>query len=203
MSTAMRRLALIVVLALTGCASDESGEGGACAAALVHDGMLYRGTGVDAGRGVRSGELIEEGFSLPGCNDGGGPEPDRSTTVFAVRGVSPEVAVIDDASLYVNTGYFTELRDHPLHEVLHDGSSKSRRGGSLCTIDGRVLETFFSLWMQTQRGRRRMSVAVDVHTRIEGFDRAGLPYLEEDDAIRVHGRCRRDAVLARRIEPAA
>ena len=153
MSTAMRRLALIAVLALTGCGSEETGEGGACAAALVHDGMLYRGTGVDAGRGVRSGELIEEGFSLPGCNDGGGPEPDRSTTVFAVRGVSPELAVIDDASVYVNAGYFTELPDHPLHEVLHDGSSKSRRGGSPCMIDGRVLETFFSLWMQTQRGR--------------------------------------------------
>ena len=190
------------MLALTGCGSEETGEGGACAAALMHGGMLYRGTGVDAGRGVRSGELIEEGFSLPGCNDGGGPEPDRSTTVFAVRGVSPELAVIDDASLYVNVGYFTELPDHPLHEVLHDGSSKSGGGGSPCMIDGRVLEMFFSLWMQTQRGRR-VSVAVDVHTRIEGFDRAGLPYLEENDAIRVHGRCRRGAVLARRIEPAA
>jgi hypothetical protein len=202
MSTPMRRLALIAALALIGCAGEETGEGGACAAALVHDGMLYRGTDVDAGRGVRSGDLIEEGFSLPGCNDGGGPEPDRSTTVFAVRGVSPEVAVIDDASLYVNAGYFTELPDHPLHEVLHDGPSKSRRGGSPCMIDGRVLETFFSLWMQTQRGQR-MSVAIDVHTRIEGFDRAGLPYLEEDDAIRVHGRCQRGAVLARRIEPVA
>jgi hypothetical protein len=201
MSTATRRLALIVVLALAGCGGEETGEGGACAAALVHDGMLYRGTGIDAGRGIRSGELIEEGFSLPGCNDGGGPEPDRSTTVFAVRGVSPEVAVIDDASLYVNTGYFTELPDHPLHDVLHDGWGKSRRRGSPCTVDGRVLETFFSLWMQTQRGR--MSVAVDVHTRIEGFDRAGLPYLEEDDMIRVHGRCRRGTVLARRIEPDA
>jgi hypothetical protein len=197
----MKRLALIAVLALTGCGSDETGEGGACAAAPVHDGMLYRGTSIDAGTGFRSGELIEAGFSLPGCNDGGGPEPDRSTTVFAVRGVSPELAVIDDASLYVNTGYSAELPSHPLHEVLQEGSSKSRKGGSPCTIDGRVLETFSSRWMQTQRGRT-MSVAVDVHTRIVGFDRAGLPYLEEDDAIRVHGRCRRDAVLARRIEPA-
>jgi hypothetical protein len=198
----MRRLALIVVLALTGCGGEETGEGGACAAALVHDGMFYVGTGIDAGRGIRSGELIEEGFSVPGCNDGGGPEPDRSTTVFAVRGVSPELAVIDDASLYLNTGYFTELPDHPLHDVLHDGSSKSRRGGSPCTIEGRVRDTFSSLWMETQSGRR-MSVGVDVHTRIEGFDRAGLPYLERDDAIRVHGRCRRGAVFARRIEPAA
>ena len=53
------------------------------------------------------------------------------------------------------------------------------------------------------RRGRRMSVAVDVPTRIEGFDRAGLAYVAVDDAIRVHGHCRRGAVLARRIEPAA
>jgi hypothetical protein len=197
----MRRLALLVALGLAGCGAEDTGEGGACAAARVHDGMAYVGTGIDAGRlGLRSGEPIEEGFEAPGCPDQGEPEPNRPTTVFAVRGVSPELAVIDDGSLYLNAGYFTELPDHPLHDVLHGDSSKPRRGGSPCTIDGRVLETFSFLWMETQRGRR-MGVAVDVRTRIEGFDRGGLPYLEEDDAIRVDGRCRRESVLARRIEP--
>ena len=113
---------------LTGCGGEETGEGDGCAAALVHDGMLYRGTSVDAGRRVRSGELIEEGFSLPGCNDGGGPEPDRSTTVFAVRGVSPELVVIDDASLYVNAGYFTEHRT--IQCTTCSTTARASRGGA-------------------------------------------------------------------------
>jgi hypothetical protein len=157
----VRRLALLFALGVAGCGGAETGESGGCAAALVRDGMAYVGTGVEAGRHLRSSEPIEEGFLSPGCNDGGAPEPDRPASVFAVRGVSPDVAV----------------------------------------IDGRVLETFSSLWVETER--RRISVVVDSRTRIEGFDRAGLPYMDEGDAVRVQGRCRRDIVLAGHIEPPA
>jgi hypothetical protein len=160
------------------------------------------GRASEAGR-HRSSELIEEGFLSPGCNDGGAPEPDRPASVFAVRGVSPDVAVIDDGNLYVNTGYFTELPDHPLHDRFHGRPDRPRRKvrGARCEINGRVLETFSSLWVETKRGR--ISVVVDSRTTIEGFDRAGLPYVDEGDAVRVQGRCRRDIVLARHIEPPA
>jgi hypothetical protein len=196
----MRRLALLVALGLAGCGAAETGESGGCAAAVVRDGVLYRGTGESA-RGLRSGQAIEEGFVSPACNDTGGNDPDRPTRVFAVRGVSPELAVIDDGSLYVNVGYFTELPDHPLHDRFHGGPDRPRRKprGSRCAVDGRVLETFSVLWAETDRGR--VTVGVDVRTRIEGFDRAGLPYLQEGDAIRIRGRCGDEFVLARRIEP--
>jgi hypothetical protein len=200
----MRRLALVVVLGLAGCGAEgDTGEGGACAAALVRDGMFYLGTGVDAGRGVRSGELIEHGFEIPGCNDGGGFEPNRPTTVFAIRGVSPELAVIDDVSLYVNTGYFTELRDHPLHDVLHGSRDEPRRDtlGSPCTVEGRVLDTTWDTRVET--ARRDVDVVVRAGTEIEGLDRAGHPYVQEGDALLIHGRCRKDRVVARRIEPGA
>jgi hypothetical protein len=196
----MRRLALLVVLGLTGCGAAETGESGGCAAAVVRDGALYLGTGVEAGRGLRSDELIEEGFETPACNDGGPPfENDRPTTVFAVRGVSPDIAVIDDGRLYVNTGYFTELPSHPLHDMLHGRDKPRRMRGSPCTVEGPVLETTWAKFVRTGRGR--LSLVVDAHTEIEGLDRAGLPYVEEGDALRVHGRCRGEHVLARRIEP--
>jgi hypothetical protein len=196
----MRRAALIVLLATAGCGSSGSDEGGACAAALVRDGMIYLGTGVDAGRGVRSGDLIEGEFAIPGCNDGGGPEPDRTTSVFAVRGVSPELAVIDDVALYVNTGYFTELRDHPLHELLH--RDRRRRGrGRPCAVEGRIVATVWEKTLRTERGE--VGIVVDPRTEIEGLDRAGFPYVEDGQALRIEGRCRGHEVLARRIEPLA
>jgi hypothetical protein len=194
-----KRIVLLAVLGLAGCEAGETGGSGACAAALVRDGeALYIGTGIDAGDGVRSAQLIEEGFAIPGCNDGGGPEPDHPTSVFAVRGVSPELAVIDDGSLYVNVGYVTEVRDHPLHEVLHGDERRRRTRGSPCTVDGTVIDRVFATWAQTDRGR--ISVGIDARTRIIGFDRGGLPYVDHGDPIRIHGRCRDDHVRARRIE---
>jgi hypothetical protein len=57
------------------------------------------------------------------------------------------------------------------------------------------------LWVTA--GGRRVNVVVDPRTRIEGLERGGLPYLREGDRVAVAGRaCRRESVLARRIEPA-
>jgi hypothetical protein len=196
----MRRAALIVLLVTAGCGSSGSDEGGACAAAVMWDGMVYLGTGVDAGKGLRSAELIEDEFVQPGCNDGGGSEPDRTTSVFAIRGVPPELAVIDGGSLYVNTGYFTELRDHPLHELL--GRDRRRRmRGEPCTVEGRVGPTVWGKTVRTERGE--VDISVEPSTEIEGLDRAGHPYVEEGQALRIEGRCRGEYVRARRIEPLA
>jgi hypothetical protein len=196
----MRRAALIVLLLTAGCGSSESEESGSCAAAVAWDGMIYLGTSIDAGKGLRSAELIEDEFVLPGCNDGGGHEPDRTTSVFAIRGVPPELAVIDGGSLYLNTGYFTELRDHPLHELL--GRDRRRRArGKPCTVEGSVGPTVWQKTVRTDRGE--MDLVVDARTEIEGLDRAGHPYVEEGQELRIEGRCRGDLVLARSIEPLA
>ena len=51
-------------------------------------------------------------------------------------------------------------------------------------------------------GARRPLVAVDARTRIEGFDRAGLPHLERGDRVSIRGfGCSREVMLARRIAP--
>jgi hypothetical protein len=82
-----------------------------CAAALVVDGRLLMGHGgVEARRlppRERSVAAIE-----PGCS-----ADDRPTTVWTLRGVPPEVAVVHGSDLYVAEGSLTALADHPLHAV--------------------------------------------------------------------------------------
>ena len=47
-----------------------------------------------------------------------------------------------------------------------------------------------------------MIVGVTARTRVTGFDRDGLPYLERGDRLRIDGHgCTRDAMLALRIQP--
>jgi hypothetical protein len=72
-----------------------------------------------------------------------------------------------------------------------------------CQIEGRVLDTAFALVVRASD--QRIGVAVDARTTISGFDRAGLPYLEEGDAVRVRGHACHDGdpsvAFARLIEP--
>jgi hypothetical protein len=87
--------------------------------------------------------------------------------------------------------------------VLHGSRDEPRRDtrGSPCTVEGRVLDTTWGVSVEAERGR--VGAVVRADTDIEGLDRAGHPYVQEGDALLIHGRCRKDRVVARRIEPDA
>jgi hypothetical protein len=199
----MWRLALFLVLVLAACGADETGESGSCASGIVYQDAAYLGVGdVD---GLPPPTASAEEAARPGCNDGGPIESDTMIEARHMRGVAPEVALYAGEDAYVNVGYFTELPEHPLHRQFHGAPDRPRRRarGEPCQIEGRVLETTFSLMVRA--ADQRISVAVDARTTIAGFDRAGLPYLEEGDKLRIGGRACHDGdppvVLARLIEP--
>lgn len=86
---------LLVLTAATACSSGghSGGGGGAaaqCAATVRFGGHLYRGRHAPdpVPMGARLG-----GGTVPGCNDGGGPEPGEVVHIRAVRGVDRGTAV--------------------------------------------------------------------------------------------------------------
>jgi hypothetical protein len=199
----MRRLSLIVLcLAMTACGNEEVGENGACASAVVWNDTAYFGGDMPPPH-PPAGPPLDGGRS-PGCNDSGGPfERDRAVSLRRVGDIPPEVAVYvdgDTGTVYTNPGAFIELPAHPLHDNFFGGPRDPRRHarGDRCQIDGQALVAP-SLFLRTPSGER--NVVVDVRTRIEGFDHAGMPILETDDLLRIHGRCRRETIVARLIEP--
>jgi hypothetical protein len=166
-------------------------------------GEVYLGTSIP-GPDPKAGGPVEGGVQ-PGCNDGGPYEPDAEIGLREVSGVPPEVAVYRErgtSTIYLNTGYLTELPDHPLHDRIHGSRDRPRRRarGKPCRIDGEVRETWGYPVVSVEG--RTVIVGVSARTRVTGFDRDGLPYLERGDRLRIHGHgCARDSMLALRIEP--
>ena len=187
-----------------GCGEDpDVGEGGACASGIVLNGDLYVGTGIE-GPVPKAGLEVDGGIE-PGCNDDGPPyESDREVTLREVRGVPPELAVYPEwetSLIYVNTGYFTELPEHPLHRRFHGSRDRPRirARGRRCRVDGEIISPFTR---EIRTADRRLGFAVDARTRIDSFDRNGMPYLKTGDRVRIHGySCEGDSMVARRIEP--
>jgi hypothetical protein len=201
----MRLLVLATLcLVAVGCGEqDELGESGACASGIVLNGDLYVGMAIP-GPDPKAGPPVDGGIE-PACNDSGPPfESDREIGLREVPGVPPEVAVYPEweiSTTYVNAGYRTELPSHPLHDRIHGSGDRPRHRprGRRCRLDGEVVSMFAPA---IRTGDRRLGFSVDVRTRIDGFDRGGLPYLKRGDRVRIHGYgCDRDWMLARRIEP--
>jgi Family of unknown function (DUF6281) len=165
------------------------GESGGCASGLVYKEEMYLGmarTDRLPDPGAPAGDAV-----VPACNDSGPPyDDDSSIRVRHVRGVPAEVALYAQArtdTVFVNTGYVTEVPEHPLHRALHGDEDRPRRRGAAprCRLDAEVAETTFGLWVRADA--RRVNVIVDARTRIDGFDREGLPYLEQGDVVRISG----------------
>jgi hypothetical protein len=200
----MRRLSLIVLcLAMTACGSEEVGESGSCAAAVVWNDTVYFGGRFPPPHPAAGAPL--EGGRQPGCNDSGGPfEADRAVSLRRVGDIPPEVALYVDGesgAVYTNPGAFIELPVHPLHDNYFGGPRRPRRSarGHRCRIDGRAMLSS-SLFLRTSTGEQ--NVVVDARTRITGFDHAGMPILATGDLLRIHGRCpRSETIVARLIEP--
>lgn len=113
------RRTVIAALVLLVVAWPPGAARASCAAGVGVDGRLLLGSALRPGA-----QLPPLGGRYPaiepGCNDGGGFEPDRRTTVRRFRGVPPAIAVLslDGATVYAVPGSLEGLRDHPLHGLV-------------------------------------------------------------------------------------
>ena len=184
---------------------DEKSRSGSadCAATLQWNGDTYFGTGGDfAAPGEPLGDATD-----PGCGK-------RQTVGVAhVPGVSPQLAIMrvggEPGGVYLNAGFFVMLSGHPLHRrVVGDGQvPRLRSCDGRWTVEGTVVETPFNDSVRIRTGRDETAALVRPRTRIEGFERAGHPYLRRGDLVRARGRrCEsRDEgpqLVVRQIEPA-
>jgi hypothetical protein len=93
------------------------------------------------------------------------------------------------------------LPDHPLHDEIYGSARRpNERVGWVCgapiTLTGTVVNPpsfggLFSVRFKGEEVRRQdgwTAVSVDTRTRVIGFDRNGLPYLEEGDRIEAAAR---------------
>lgn len=214
----------IIVLACTsaavaGCADTEAvqdAETGACVESVVYEGTSYEGVRLD--RPARHGGRLKGGV-VPGCNDTSeieiGPdgqqtdrtpvEPDRPVALRRIRGVPRALAVAragGRSTAYLAPGYFPQLAGHPLRGRL-DTPARPRGCDGPTTVTGRVEQAGGGGIRLEAGGGRHFDVAVVSDTEIEGFRRAGEPYLQAGDLIRVDGRrCNGRRRLAESISPA-
>ena len=175
-------LALFVAL-FPGC-GDDGAPRGSCAATLQWNGDTYFGTGGEFTAPVEPlGEAID-----PGCGK------QETVGVTRVPGVSPQLAIMRvggvPAALYLNAGFFLMLESHPLHRrMLGDGQvPRLRSCDGRRTVEGTVVDTPFNDSVRIRAGRDETAVLVRPRTRIEGFRRAGHPYLRRGDLVRARVR---------------
>jgi hypothetical protein len=113
-------LSVVVVVAAATALARAPAASAACAAAVVVDGRVLLGAV------VRSPSRLPPRMGpypaiSPACNDTGGDEPDRPTTVLRLRGLPPRVAVATAGrpdTVYYASGSLPAIGTHPLHAAL-------------------------------------------------------------------------------------
>jgi hypothetical protein len=127
-----------------------------CIDAVYVDGVLEIGAGKPAETLPPARGQVDVVF--PGCNDGGGFEPDGRGSLTRIEGVPPTVAVRDGDTLYVALGQLRMLPGHPLHV---DTADRPRcRRGPVVVRRAVVGYGFVGL------GRGKHMVALDGRTRL-------------------------------------
>jgi hypothetical protein len=127
------------------------------------------------------------------------PAAPNGGEVAAVAGVPPSVAVGVAGrphTAYLAFGYFPELPGYPLHEAKVRSTKGCRMTGRF-TLAGTARLHAPLLLVQVLRGSGSLGarpggvtfveLQVDTRTRVEGFDRNGLPYVTADDRLRAAG----------------
>jgi hypothetical protein len=134
--------------------------------------------------------------TIPDCTAGGRcAPPEESTAAFTLVGVPAELAFAVPGyydGLFVAPGTFPELPDHPLHEAVFGPRSRPdyRQGcGEMFRLEGTVnlagplrLEVTASE-VELAEDQEGAWLVVDAGTRIDGFDRKGIPTLAPGDEI--------------------
>ncbi|HXV58533.1 MAG TPA: hypothetical protein VD704_11745 [Gaiellaceae bacterium] len=155
--------------------------------------------------------------TVPRCPSGGRcAPPEKTVTAYRVAGVPPTAALVapgHEDGVFLAHGTFAELPGHPLHEAVYGTATNpdyARRCSERVVFHGvvdqvaplRVEAEVPDAGVLVEDGRAFLSV--DAGTRIEGFDRAGIPTLAPGDEVFVRARLCGDGadLLAERIEPA-
>jgi hypothetical protein len=203
--TPFRSVASIVALVaatglLVGVSSDAS-----CADMIEWKGVRYEAANLEGAIHflTRVGKA-----NVPSCidEDGAGCSVSRGATdersVYRLPGVEPAVAVGARGpfgrTMYLAPGYFLQLPDHPLHIRVYGSSRRPNEQarwqcGAAIDLVGRVvnqtpgLGRTFNVRFEGDRVERQYgwtALFVDAYTTIRGFDRGGLPYIEEGDRLR-------------------
>lgn len=164
---------------------------------LIWRGDTYHGTGELTAPPPRGREL---GVGVvPGCNDTPGAEsaPDRDVRLVAIEGVTARVAVYvdDEPFAYVAGGYLVESPRHPLHDAIFGSAARpDEHAGFRCgeprLLRARVeaapaLGRVFRVEGMNAEAESLLeryddgAVFVDAATAVSGFDREGIPFVEE------------------------
>ena len=114
-------------------------------------------------------------------------------TAQQMRGIDPAVAIWLQSKpydVYYRRGYFVALPDHPLHRVAFGSPDRPYVAGGrrTCRTSGSVTEVGLRQFGVRRPSGRLDMVGVDARTHVEGFVRAGLPFLQQGDEVRVTGR---------------
>jgi hypothetical protein len=141
---------------------------------------------------VRHGSVLGRGV-VPACT---ADDDDQPVTIRRVANVPPALAVARERvpgknSVYLASGFFPVLADHPLHRLpvgRARGLERPHRCSGRFRHMGAVLRTPINSGVPLRVGRRELSVQVVTGTEIIGFRRAGYPYLQRRDRVDVRGR---------------
>jgi hypothetical protein len=169
----MRRralLAVVVAAALAGGVARAPVASASCAAAVVVDGRVLFGSAVPRPSRLPPRAGTYPAIS-PACNDTGGDDPDRRTTVQRLRGLPPRVAVA--VAGRPDTVYYAEdslptIGTHPLHAALFGNpQTPSYREHRRCrryrtAVRGQVVEAG---GLRIRTAERTLAVSVDAATR--------------------------------------
>ena len=126
------------------------------------------------------GELPPVGPPLkardPGC---GQTTPASDVVVYTLRGVEPEVALVNGSSLFLSPAYFTQVRTHPLHDAVYGSARKPDESrGKPCR---RVASEQLPAEDVLERWR------LDFRTRIDAPLWHGVPQPRAGQTVRVQG----------------
>jgi hypothetical protein len=187
-----RRLAATVVplgvaaLSLAACGGGQAREtGGSCAESLRFNGERYLGTALRLPHGSRVG-----GGVVPACR---ADDEDQEVEVVRIDGVPPAVAVTFKGApadqVFLAPGFFTALPSNPLHSEFDRGAfPRPRRCSGSFSGSGVVARTPTTNDVAVRIDGREIVPRVHLETRIVGFRRAGEPYLQRGDFVRIRGR---------------
>jgi hypothetical protein len=214
----MRRIALVVALlaGLAGGAAAPPTAFAGCAYMVVWHDRAYWGLG----RGpIPSDGRVLHGAVEPGCNDTvGANEHPTAVAARTIPGIPSPVAIFSQGQPFLAVGYFAEadeLRAGDAAVPIHDETRGCTLGGPVRItgpahvgfglIDVSVDETTVRLH-HLLRGAAQMFP--DSHTRFDGLNRNGFPYIGEGQRVHVDARfCKVPGstgtkIVARRISPA-
>jgi hypothetical protein len=126
----------------------------------------------------------------------------------AIAGVPPQLALLSTGGVHVPTGVFPQLPGFPIRSGPVDDETQTCHVTANVRASGHVLPGSGEVDLADVRSSRplqlvdhRLLVLVDVHTRIAGLDRYGVPYIGRRQAVRIDAvRCGH-MIVATRIVP--